>query len=109
MFGVLIALFFFLSSEDPGDYLYSVESPHGNYTADLYLESPVFAAPGQGGESGKLVTIIVKNSQGSEVARTTDECSILYGDLELHWLSHDNSLQFGRSSILDLNTGRCLS
>lgn len=82
-----------------GDYLYTENSPCGNYKLEVYLKPQFFAMPGGGGLYSKSTTLLLKNKRGWTIGRSDDE--VFYGNLEIEWDYTNKCVWFARGNTLD--------
>lgn len=80
-------------------------SPDGNYTLEVYRQKTFFAMPGQ--SSDAMASIIVKNRQGEILGEITNECGIMYQDIEVNWDLPAHWVSYGMAHGFNLNTGLC--
>lgn len=80
-------------------------SPDGNYVLEVYQVKSSFAMPGQG--SDVMAYIIIKNNEGETIGKTTDECGIIYQDIEVSWDLLNHWVFYGTAHGFNLATGLC--
>lgn len=82
-------------------------SPDNQYTARVYTESPMIAAPGQGGMSSRSVIVEVYDADDDFIGDSTDCNAPLLGDLRIEWDLENHRLWYAVARIIDLKTGEC--
>jgi hypothetical protein len=108
IFGVLILVGIilyriFLAPE----FMYTEYSPDNQYSLDIYTQKRFFAMPGDGGISSRFAIVVLKNKWGLTIGKSSDECSVLYSDIEIEWDYSSNEVWFARARTINLKTGEC--
>lgn len=90
--GVLIVGLFGYNMLFSPQLLYSQSSPCGDYSVDVYAEKSFISMPGQGGVSGTIKNVVVRNGWGWKIA----DSEVSATDIELEWDCEHYILTYAR-------------
>ena len=63
--------------------------------------------PGDGGLYNRTAVIVLKNKWGWTIGKSTGDCKVLYGDVEIEWDYAGNQVWFAKARTINLSTGKC--
>lgn len=89
------------------EFMFTEYSPDNQYSIDVYTQKRFFAMPGDGGISSRMAIVKLKNKWGFTIGKSSDECSVLYGDIEIEWAYSSNEVWFAKARTINLKTGEC--
>jgi hypothetical protein len=82
-------------------------SPDKQYSVEVYTKKKGFSMPGDGGVSSRIAVVVLKNKLGWTIGKSSDECSVMYGDIEIEWNYSSDVVCFAKARTINLKTGEC--
>lgn len=89
------------------EYMYSTESPCGNYKVDVYSEPMAFNMFTDGGVPKQKAKIVLLNKSGWTIGKSREECDVKYDDINIQWDYDKNYVWYAKNRRMDLKTGLC--
>jgi hypothetical protein len=89
------------------EFMFTEYSPDNQYRIDVYTQKRFFTMPGDGGINSRMAIVKLKNKWGLTIGESTDECSVLYGDIEIEWDYSSKEVWFAKARTINLKTGEC--
>lgn len=90
--------------------LESHTSPDGSYEVIIKRDRGFFTPtmPGDGGPDSLPVVVILKNSSGKIIGKSSDnpQCGIFYGSVEISWDMENEWMWYGKTRTIHLKTGK---
>ncbi|MCL5245150.1 hypothetical protein M4I21_04975 [Cellulophaga sp. 20_2_10] len=90
--------------------LATYQSPDGKYELIIKNGRGFFETtmPGDGGVGSLPVEVILKNSNGKVIGKSSDnsDCGLFYDSIEVLWYIEEGYVSYGRSRTINLKTGQ---
>lgn len=89
------------------EYMYTDESPCGNYKVDVYSEPMVFNILGERKGAEQRAKIVLLNKSGWTIGKSREECDVTYNDVKIQWDYDKSYVWYAKNRRIDLKTGLC--
>lgn len=101
-----VGIYFYFAQQNITKY----NSPDGNYILIVKKDKSFFknTMPGDGGIGNIPVIVILKDSHGKIVGKSSSnpDCSIFDSSIEIEWDLVNNQVWYGRGKTINLKTGK---